>query len=393
VAKSWRTTGKVTIGLDKGQLAFLRGHLDGLALPVLGRRYLSTGKDLDLRVLKSHLKSIREQVLVIGQRGGREFRDVRLLLIDPEKLRSTGGQVMTLEEFRHDRDPYEMYSESELLELYEEAMAQATPDRRSQRNERLRRRQVAVLSHLEKLIHANPHPNDGVAGWLKPALAARLVAAGVPTLGDLVRLINERGYWWWTQVPAVGEKVAVVLVDWLRTPYVAKSLGMTIEPHALVKLTTLADDARPSIEQLRSASSGIAPIETFAPPAKFAADREAVLEWLDRHKAKPATYRAYRKEAERLLLFATLEQRRPLTSLRLEDCAPYLDTYIEFLRLLAPGKTNSWPYQIPADEWIGDPRAKRWTGRWRPFGGALSAKSIKLAQDVCQNLMKNLVDN
>lgn len=384
MSKSWRSTGKVTVGLDKGQLAFLRGHLDGLPLPVLGRRYLSAGAaDLDLRVLKSHLKAIRDQVTVIGQRGGREYRDVRLLLIDPEKLRSPQREPMTLEEFRHERDPYEMFSESELLELYQEVLAEATHDRRAQRNERLRRRQVAVLAHLEKLLHADPSAKDGVGGWLKPALAARLVAAGIPTLGDLVNLINARGYWWFMQVPKVGQKVAEDLVDWLRTPYVVKSLGMAVEPHALRKLTTIPAAKRPGIEDLRSTSSGIAPIETFAPPAKFAADRLAVLEWLEGYKTRPATYRAYRKEAERLLLFASLELRRPLASIK-------LDTYRNFLERLAPGATEDWPYRIAAGDWIGDPRAKRWTTRWRPFGGALSQKSRKLALDVCAAFLSQL---
>jgi hypothetical protein len=382
--KSWRSTGKVTVGLDKGQLAFLRGHLDGLPLPVLGRRYLYSGEnDLDLRVLKSHLKAIREQVVVIGQRGGREYRDVRLLLIDPDRLRSAKHLPMTLEEFRHERDPYEMYSESELLALYREAMAEAMPDRRTQRNERLRRRQITVLSHLEKLLNADPHPDDGVGGWLKPALAARLTEARVSTLGDLVRLINNRGYWWFMQVPKVGQKVAAVVVDWLCTPYVAESLGMTIEPHALQKLTTIPLCERSGIEGLRSASSGIAPIETFAPPARFADDRLAVLQWLEGHKAKPATYRAYRKEAERLLLFASLELRCPLASVKLE-------AYCAFLDRLMPGNTQNWPYRIPADDWIGDPRAKRWTSRWRPFGGQLSESSKKLAIDVCRSLLQGL---
>ncbi|NEX60127.1 phage integrase family protein [Noviherbaspirillum galbum] len=384
MSRNWRSAGTVAIGLGKRQLAFLRGYLDGLPLPVLGRRYLSVGdSDLDLRVLKAHLKSIRQQVMVIGERGGREFKDARLLLLDPDKLRSTATQPMSLEEFRQERDPYEMYSESELLEIYQEALADAPPDRRAQRNERIRRRQVAVLSQFEHLLHADPSPKDGVAGWLEPSLASRLIAAEIPTLGKLVAVINEQGYWWFKLVPGVGEKVARSLATWLASPYIATSLKTTVGPHALKRHKEHKKSRHCDLDRLRAPSSGIAPIEAFVPPARFAADREAVLAWLDGYKAKPSTYRAYRKEAERLVLFAALELRKPLASI-------YIEQYRDFLDRLAPGNTEDWPYRIAAADWIGEPKAKRWTDRWRPFTGALSDKSRKLALDVCRTLLAQL---
>ena len=47
-------------------------------------------------------------------------------------------------------------------------------------------------------------------------------------------------------------------------------------------------------------------------------DYEAVQAWLSMHEA-PATKSAYRKEAERLMLWAIIERGRALSSLTIED--------------------------------------------------------------------------
>ncbi|SCU76693.1 hypothetical protein CNECB9_3330013 [Cupriavidus necator] len=51
-------------------------------------------------------------------------------------------------------------------------------------------------------------------------------------------------------------------------------------------------------------------------------DYEAVQAWLALHES-PATHRTYRKEAERLILWAIVERQRPLSSLTTEDAVAY----------------------------------------------------------------------
>jgi site-specific recombinase XerD len=87
------------------------------------------------------------------------------------------------------------------------------------------------------------------------------------------------------------------------------------------------------------------------------------------------TYEAYRKEAERLLLWCVIERRRALSSLTPEDGAAYL----AFLQAAPP----------PA--WCGPRNAPRWAALdGGPFEGAL-ARSVGYAASVLGNLFAFLV--
>ncbi|MGQ3179798.1 MAG: hypothetical protein ACT6SC_19585, partial [Blastomonas fulva] len=68
-----------------------------------------------------------------------------------------------------------------------------------------------------------------------------------------------------------------------------------------------------------------------------------------------ATQRSYRKEAERLLLWATLERGKPLSSLTADDVGAYADFLVS-----------------PPAAWCGPRHHQRWSPMWRPFEGALS---------------------
>jgi hypothetical protein len=73
-------------------------------------------------------------------------------------------------------------------------------------------------------------------------------------------------------------------------------------------------------------------------------DYEAVQGWLSRHEA-PATQRAYRKEAKRLILWAIVERGVALSSLATEDTVAYRD----FLRQPSPrGRWIGEAFEAPA---------------------------------------------
>lgn len=80
--------------------------------------------------------------------------------------------------------------QSEVVELYEEAYP---PDRRAARSQRLRARQLALLRRLESLATETPQASDLVADWFDLPLAAKLVTAGMVTLGDLNACIAAGG--------------------------------------------------------------------------------------------------------------------------------------------------------------------------------------------------------
>jgi integrase len=110
-------------------------------------------------------------------------------------------------------------------------------------------------------------------------------------------------------------------------------------------------------------------------------DLAALRAFLGEYAASPATLRTYRKEAERLLLWAVIERGRPLSSLTREDLA----AYAEFLR-----------DPQPADRWCG--KAPGRTARrhdydqgWRPFAGPLSPASRRAALAIVNSLLSYLV--
>lgn len=107
-----------------------------------------------------------------------------------------------------------------------------------------------------------------------------------------------------------------------------------------------------------------------------ATDGEAVAEWL-REKAgdsKP-TARAYRREAERLLIWSATTRSKSLSDLDRNDYVAYR----EFL-------------SDPGPEWIMDKRYSRSELKWRPFMGPLTDKSRYYALTVVFSLVKFLTD-
>lgn len=92
--------------------------------------------------------------------------------------------------------------------------------------------------------------------------------------------------------------------------------------------------------------------------------------------ASAATLRAYRKEAERLILWAVLEPSWALSALTVEDAVAYRP----FLRKPSP-----------ANRWVG-PAKPRTSPKWRPFGGPLFPKSVSYAVSVIGALHHWLIE-
>jgi integrase/recombinase XerD len=113
--------------------------------------------------------------------------------------------------------------------------------------------------------------------------------------------------------------------------------------------------------------------------AQIAADHDvdAIKAWLARFVESQATFDSYRKEAERLLLWATVELRKPLSSLTHEDLLAYQ-------RFLADPQ--------PAARWVMHGRkVARAEPDWRPFAGPLSPASQRQAFVILNTLFAWLV--
>ncbi|MGF6506135.1 phage integrase family protein [Paraburkholderia sp. 32] len=217
-----------------------------------------------------------------------------------------------------------------------------------------------------------PQIADDIAQWFSPRAVRVLHAYGITTLADLTVRIPRRRQWW-KAVPGLGTASArsieaffaawPALTDRARGLVVASQRG-DIVPWETLKLPHEVDG-----------SAG-----TFrAPPATCTLDAsndyEAVQTWLSLHES-PATQRTYRKEAERLILWAIVERGRALSSLTTEDAIAYRT----FLR-----------HPAPRGRWIG-PVRPRTSPDWRPFNGTLSARSVAHALSILGALFRWLVE-
>lgn len=103
-------------------------------------------------------------------------------------------------------------------------------------------------------------------------------------------------------------------------------------------------------------------------------DYQAVKSWLTLHEAA-ATQRAYRKEAERLILWSIVERERAPSSLTTEDAIAYR----AFLRRPTPRSRSVGPVR------------PRTSPEWRPFSGGLSDRSAAHALSVLAAMFRWLV--
>ena len=108
-------------------------------------------------------------------------------------------------------------------------------------------------------------------------------------------------------------------------------------------------------------------------------DIEALKAWLARFLDTRTTFDSYRKESERLLLWATVELQKPMSSLTHED----LLVYQRFL-----GNPQ------PAERWVMKAGRKwsRFEPDWRPFAGPLAPTSQRQAIIILNTMFSWLVN-
>lgn len=356
------------------ELAFVRSWAEGLDLAAAWARYLQGDGAADARRARSELQGLLDGLRSQARALGRP--DIAALLRrDPEAMVDAAQAQPTLDEFRAGLAA-DHYSEAELLELYQARFGRDDARSAARRRQRLRQRQLLALQWLERQDARQPRPGDAVAAWFDDRVAQRLAAVGVVSLGDLLALLRRKGPRWHRGVPKMGPQGAARIQGWLQQH--EASLGAALPA--------------PALPPAPAAQPGIVPLERLLLPAALdgsrglnrgpaarcslsvANDLQAVQAWLQQHGDVSHTWRAYRKEAERFLLWAVIERRKPLSSLDGEDCA----AYSAFLEAPAPG-------------WTGPRQTGRSNGAWRPFEGPLSCASRAVAVAIVRSLCGWLV--
>lgn len=402
--------------LSAAHFAFMRGLVQGLPLRNMWERYLQVeGSSSDLRVVRSTIAWIRDAFSAAARREDR-FGTARLVLIDVTKLPEDQPALPSLEEFAESRG-LEDFSQSEQIEAYEEECGKAS--QRQSRRARLVQKQLEALRWLEGLVSQPPGAGDSVAAWLNPSVATKLEAAGVFTLAQLMDRVNGLGQGWAASVAGIGKAKGDRVLAWLRDNQA--SIGMVVGRHVEHRRAALFHH---ELAQLVAPATDVRPLEKLVVPAELNGmqglfrrpqqhclmsannDYTALLTWLQsktglsheqrdaakaRRRGRDAgiegpndwlnylshTQRAYRKEAERFLLWAIVERHKPLSSMTTEDCVSYRDFIAD---------------PQPRGRWCAPRNRERWSPLWRPFEKPLDAPSQRFTVTVLKNLYAFWVD-
>lgn len=244
----------------------------------------------------------------------------------------------------------------------------------------------SILDTLVKAADAKPgrpSPNDLIAQWFRPGTAKMLLGENLRTLSDLKQLIELRGPTWWRPVPRIGEQRAKAIERWLnRDPLTGidpqTQLQITLDENQQSHKSELVTSPLP-LERIAALPSSLDGQSGRNRARDFCFirarnDLEAVHAYLTKFRHQAHTFRAYQRELERLVLWCVLVRKCALSSMLVDDCEAYKD----FLN-------------DPGPILVG-PRQGRFTPRWRPFAGQLSAASQKQAVQIIRTAFVWLVN-
>ena len=420
--------------LHVGHFAFMRSVVQGLDPRESWERYLRVeGEATDQRTVRATIAWIRDEFAAAAKRQDR-YGTARLVRIDASRIADPSlnlpVELPSLEAFA-EAHGLEDERQADQIAAYDAAFEKGhgRATQRLRRRARLIVRQLEALRWLEGLVAQSPKAGDSVAAWLNPTLASHLEAADIFTLAQLAERINGVGRRWYAGIKAMGAGKALRIVEWLQDLAQTQthqhadqdSTGLQLGRHVTMPRSQLYVH---ELNAVVAPATAIRPLEKFIVPAeldgsrglyrrpqpqcllKATNDYQAILAWLrSKHGLTPEqkahlkarrrqrdtgveqgldwlqalshTQRAYRKEAERFLLWAITHKGKALSSMSNEDCTLYRD-------FLADPQ--------PRSRWCGDRGRERWSPLWRPFEGPLSASAQRHAVTILKNLYGFLVD-
>jgi len=230
----------------------------------------------------------------------------------------------------------------------------------------------AAIDELRRAPLPVPLVTDDLAKWFSARTSAALGRAGIKTLAELTLQVPRRKMWW-SGIQGLGlqgaRKVEAFFVANPQLTKRARALlpappWSAVVPWELIRMPQQLDGSLGAFRAPRASCV----LSAWN-------DHEAVTAWLERHESA-ATQRAYKKEAERLILWAILERGKAMSSLTTEDAT----SYRAFLR-------RPSPYL----RWVGPPRPRS-SPEWRPFAGGLAPRSVAYSLTVLNSLFRWLVE-
>jgi site-specific recombinase XerD len=224
----------------------------------------------------------------------------------------------------------------------------------------------------------DPLASDPVSQWFRPTITKILMSEGCSTLLSLVKLIEHRGPSWHRTLPRLGKLKARAVENWLNSRE-----STQIDPQTQLVVLDQSPKSelfsRPlPLELISGVPSNLNGASGRNRAKDFCFiqandDLQAIHDYLLRFRDQPLTFKTYRKELERLLLWCVLVRKTALSSMLVHDCEAYKD----FLK-------------TPLPSFVG-PREKRFSPKWKPFAEPLSEKSQKFAVQIIRTAFEWLV--
>ena len=385
--------------LTAGHVYFFRAALEGIELRRAWQYVELDEDDFTPALARSTTAWIRETMIGVCMTAGHPEL-VGLFRRDPQLVKVEDQP--SLEAFIAEHEHGDAFSESDMLELYQEryGLSRAS-DRRARLQARLRR----AFDLLGTAVNRKPKASDLLSQWLSPHLVEHLQAARMHSLADVRRALDRKKTARWDEVPGVGEKWAARLVKWMDEHVIVVQPGAALavranspsSPFAGVGLATLGsnDDTVHLYPALPSPTLSHGQEAWWPYPAsrnKLGAnsDADAIALWI-KSKAPDNinTQRSYRRAAERLLLWCQLERRVSFAQLKAEDCIHYRAWITE----LGNKTTEEWAkagWKLPAELWLGRRGIPRDSADWRPFEGAMAKTSVAQDLTIIRSLFKYL---
>lgn len=365
-------------GVGLHHLALLRAIVHGMWPVEAARRYLPEAGDKSTvdrevreaaRAAGAHLVGLGEAGLADALARAAQFGHVDAAEGLPA-MPDLAADVPTLEEFAAQFD-VDVFSERELQELFEQEYGAGVRPSGSTvivpRPIDVMESALRGLSMVQSLCVRVPRGDDPASMWLSERLCAQLQPFGVLRMRDVVTLVNQHGRTWWRMVPGLGRARAERLSRWLNEH----------QGHLGVKLSVrVTGQSRSAASQELDTERNLTTLRAPGVNALGAgSDAQAIEAWLETLTLKSShTLRAYRRDVQRLLLWAR-ERGKGLTTLVVSDAVEHAS----FL-------------QDPPAHWVNPLPTSRASVDWRPMRGPLSSSSANRALAAIGHLYGFLVE-
>lgn len=393
---------------------FLRACVENIDPGAAAERYLGHRGTMDRRTAVVYRRTVQSRMQrAINLIAERDQAYRLMATIEAPVAQAFIGPTLDQFAARFDED---MYTQAELIELYEEEYGKPQPVQSGAVTIKAKRQ---AIDWLRDNLAVHPRSDQPVEIWIDRSIAAKVRKHGVLTLGDLIDWINLTGRMWFNKLDGVGKNRARrVLVFLLQNErYFERGLSSRVRfplesqyhlDDGSENRATLGDvlyqpstalQVQGDVHERSSTKQGavdvqvfgIVPLESLSWPPELMGqdgvfrshgpntygavdDRDAIQKWFETLSEKsPATKDSYTRSVERLVLWAIVERRCSLSSLNTLDFTAFRD----FLR-------------DPPAHWCSRLPALRYSNDWRPLRGPMADASVQATMSAVATLFGDL---